>query len=121
MASDLKKYSEHDMLAAIEQAFSQDVADKENGEEFDYSVLGEYVMWGDWNGELTSLGWSLKYVDNYGGEGYGDLYWYVFTVTDGNTTRHVKVDGAYASYYGGEYDKWFEVFPKEKVITVWEQ
>lgn len=120
MASNLKSLSEQDMLVAIENAFTKKVEDEYEGE-FSFDALWECL---DWRGKsliLDSLDWELTYSDNYGGEGQGDSYWYVFKVSDGKTVRHVKVDGWYASYSGGEYDTWYEVFPKQKQITVWEQ
>lgn len=115
----LSEFSESEMLSTIETAMEFQFADDDF--EFYLGNLAEYVEWGDWDGVLESVGWTLKYLDGYGGEGKGDEYWFVFTVTDGTTTRHVKVDGWYQSYNGGEYDKWFEVFPKKKEITVWSQ
>lgn len=69
--------------------------------------------------EVPGLG-TVKHVAEYGGEGQGDEYWVVFSVTSQDVTRHFKMSGGYASYYGGEFDgRLSEVSPKEKVITVW--
>lgn len=107
------------MLFAIEEAFNKQI--EEDEEEFSYQTLFEYLDWKSHDLILTELGWELSMSDNYGGEGQGESYWYVIKVSDGKTVRHIKVDGGYASYCGGEYDEWFEVFPREKVITEWVQ
>jgi hypothetical protein len=71
-------------------------------------------------GHVTGLG-KVSHVDSYGGEGKGDEYWVVFSVTDWGVTRHFRMDGWYASYSGAEFDGDLkEVAPKQKVITVWE-
>lgn len=69
---------------------------------------------------VEGLGKVVK-VDDYGGEGQGDEYWVVFSVTKGDVTRHFRMDGWYQSYNGGEFDGDLkEVRPKQKTITVWE-
>jgi len=66
-------------------------------------------------------GYSAKVVATYGGEGQGDQYWVVISISDGETTRYFRRDGWYASYDGGYLDgPTSEVAPKEKVITVFE-
>lgn len=80
------------------------------------------IKWNDggpWT--VNPLG-LIKYVDDYGGEGQGDEYWVVFSITNNDKTRYFKKEGGYASYVGGgELDGDLqEVFPKEKVITVWQ-
>lgn len=70
--------------------------------------------------DYTFDGLTSKLVAEYGGEGQGDEYWVVISVSDGKTTRYFRKDGHYASYYGGELDGYTaEVQPKEKVITVY--
>lgn len=70
--------------------------------------------------EVPGLG-TLAYVDDYGGEGQGDDYWVVFSLTQGDVTRHFKKPGWYQSYAGGELDgDLMDVTPVQKVITVWE-
>jgi hypothetical protein len=60
-------------------------------------------------------------VASYGGEGQGDDYWFVFSVTSPTgEQRTYKLAGWYASYDGGEYDNLFEVFPKQVMVTQWE-
>ena len=107
----LKDLSEGGMLAAISEHF------EEQTEDSPFSMLEEYC---DGDGyELTELGWLLKYTDGYGGEGKGDEYWFVFTVSDEEVTRSVKMEGYYASHDGGYYDEWHETFPELQTITVW--
>lgn len=118
--SDLKDLAEAEMLETIESAFVAQFEDElyDYDGEFSFDALSEYLYK---SFTLEALGWELTPSDSYGGEGQGDSYWYVFKVSDGKTVRHVKVDGWYASYSGGEYDTWYEVFPKQKQVTVWEQ
>jgi hypothetical protein len=74
-----------------------------------------------WSGHVPGLG-DLKYGDSYGGEGKGEEYWVAFSITSGAVSRHFRKDGFYSSYGGGaEWDSNLrEVWPKQKVITVWE-
>lgn len=71
--------------------------------------------------ETTRDGLTGKVVDSYGGEGEGDRYWMVISLSDGLTTRYFRRDGWYASYDGGYLDgETYEVKPKTKQITVFE-
>lgn len=66
---------------------------------------------------------SFKNVDSYGGdEGEGEQYWSVYEFTDKKTNEkcYVKFDGWHQSYSGSEFDNWFFVEPKEKLVTVYE-
>lgn len=84
-----------------------------------YQAIGNIDTWGDnGNGVETSLG-TLKEIDSYGGEGRGEEYWKVFSLTQGTTTRTFKLDGYYSSYSEGGYDEFYEVTPELKTITVW--
>lgn len=76
----------------------------------------------DSNDNLVIDGALVKAVDYYGGEGQGDEFWVVVSVSkEGEATRYVKNDGWYASYDGGHFDstKGREVFPFKKVSTSW--
>jgi hypothetical protein len=68
----------------------------------------------------TSLG-TLKEIDSYGGEGRGEEYWKVFSLTQGEIVRTFKLDGYYSSYTEGGYDEFYEVTPELKTITVWKK
>lgn len=71
-------------------------------------------------GKIPGLG-DVKLVDKYGGEGQGDDYWVVFSVSDGDVTRLFRKSGWYASYAGGEFDSDLEeVRAQQKVVTVYE-
>jgi len=60
---------------------------------------------------------TYAYVDSYGGEGQGDEYWSVYEFTLDEEKVYVKFNGYYQSYNGSEYDAYFFVEPKEKVVT----
>ena len=64
---------------------------------------------------------QFQYEDSYGGEGQGDEYWSVYSFSREGESVYVKFDGWYASYNGSEFNEWFFVQPKEKVITVYEK
>jgi hypothetical protein len=65
--------------------------------------------------------WTAELVAEYGGEGQGDQYWVVISVSDGITTRYFRRDGWYSSYNGSELDgDTYEVVPKEKTIVIYE-
>lgn len=107
---------------SYEQGHTWDDKDPEEVGYLDYSAISELNTWGDnGNGVETSLG-TLKEIDSYGGEGKGEEYWKVFSLTQGAATRAFKLDGYYASYgNGGEYDEFYEVTPELKTITVWKR
>lgn len=98
-------------------------------EETHWNVLGNWHDWEEeyWRPEndqefvvVPDLG-RVRVVESHGGEGKGDAYWMVFEVTEGDVTRHFKIDGYYASYDGGYYDGPFtEVKPVERVVTFYE-
>lgn len=60
---------------------------------------------------------EMACVDNYGGEGEGEVYWKVWKFTKGSEEVHVQFDGSYASYNGSTYDDWFFVEPREVTVT----
>jgi hypothetical protein len=69
----------------------------------------------------TPDGFTAKVEAQYGGEGQGDQYWVVISLSDGETTRYFRKDGWYASYDGGELDgDTSEVKPQEKTIVVYQ-
>lgn len=99
-----------DIQQALEEYFDRDDAEFDSFYEIKYGS----------GGHVPGLG-EVKYVDDYGGEGQGDDYWVVFSVTGHDVTRHFRMEGWYQSYAGGEFDGDLkEVTPKEKVVTVWE-
>lgn len=81
---------------------------------------------------IPNIGQAFR-VTQFGGEGEGDQYYYIFKVLSYDTPdqlpsngaevvaeRFFKVSGYYASYDGGYYDELFEVKPVEKPVTFWE-
>jgi len=62
----------------------------------------------------------VNVIETFGGEGQGDDYYMIFRVITEEGATHYKLDGRYASYYGGEYYGPLEkVTAHEEVITVW--
>ena len=71
--------------------------------------------------EETFENLTAKVAKEYGGEGQGDQYWMVVSLSDGETTRYFRKDGYYASYDGGTLDgETHEVFPAENTVVVYE-
>lgn len=58
----------------------------------------------------------------FGGEGQGYQYWVVFRLeTPDQRVHYLRIDGWYDSYDGGYYDgKVYEVYPTQKMVTVFE-
>ena len=83
----------------------------------------EYSRWEDkettaFRSALIAEGITAKHEDNHGGEGEGDRYWSVYSFTDESGAKiFIQFDGYYASYVGSEYDTYFEVKPKEVLVT----
>jgi hypothetical protein len=94
-----------------------------DGEEDDVDFLSA-SLWQELKyegGEGTRDGWTGKKVADHGGEGEGDQYWMVVSLSDGTDTRYFRMDGWYASYHGGELDgDVYEVRPQERVVVVYE-
>lgn len=71
-------------------------------------------------GEVPGLG-KVEVVEDFGGEGQGDLRYVVFSVkfTD-ETVKYFRQEGYYSSYDGTVWDGDFtEVTPKEVLRTEW--
>jgi hypothetical protein len=89
------------------------------GTEYDTASLWQHIKYEGESGSVDGL--SAKVEAQHGGEGQGDQYWVVISISDGLTTRYFRRDGWYASYDGGYLDTdTFEVKPAEKVVTVYE-
>jgi hypothetical protein len=58
-------------------------------------------------------------VDNYGGEGKGEEYWYVLKFTEGAEEVFVRLNASYSSYSGSEYIDWEFVKPVQVMRTEW--
>lgn len=100
--------------------------------ELAYELSGSYVErgWvitnsddysGKLGGEIAKLGFEFVSVDGYGGEGKGDKYWGVFSLTKDGKTVYVMMSGSYASYDGPDLDStyWTIVEPYEKTVRDW--
>jgi hypothetical protein len=99
-----------------------------------YELIEALENAGDLGVDAPGIG-KMILVEQYGGEGRGDEYWFVFKVGPLLTPdesddvskgrafepefRYFKVDGYYQSYSGGDYDEVYEVFPKQVVRTEW--
>lgn len=76
--------------------------------------------------EFTYEGHKFTYEEQFGGEGQGDDYWIVFSVTslaDAGDVVYYKCPGWYQSHNGAEleWDNLFQVAKKKKTITVWDK
>lgn len=82
-----------------------------------YHELGDELKWGSARKdglELPNIG-TLNLVESFGGEGQGDQYWLIFSLGD----QLFKLDGWYASFDGGYYERILEVEAKEVTKTVY--
>jgi len=75
--------------------------------EYNSEATNEFLL------KESSLCILHKYVDSFGGEGQGEMYWSVYKFTKGTEAVYVKFNGSYQSYNGSEYDEFFFVEPKE--------
>lgn len=71
--------------------------------------------------DLKLLNIKARVEDHHGGMDKGSDYWTVWSFEDMNDKVYVKFQGYYASHYGSEYEEFYFVQPKEKVITVYEK
>lgn len=74
--------------------------------------------------ELNDMNIEYDTVDSYGGEEQGRDYYTVVKFTSKEFPGEevfAKFQGWYESYNGSEYEEWFFVEPKQKVITVYEE
>lgn len=65
---------------------------------------------------------DIELLEEFGGEGEGNVYYYVFKIIDKQTdeTVYIKFDGFYDSWNGTEWETdCFFVYPKQKTITVY--
>lgn len=64
-----------------------------------------------------SVNITLEFVDHYGGEEQGRIYYSVIKFISGDSSLLVKFSGDYASHYGVDYTHWSFVTPKKVEIT----
>lgn len=85
-----------------------------NANEFKYECKGDYFIIDDYRVTL---------IEEYGGEGCGDQYWYVCSVSHkddpDNILVYYKHYGWYQSYDGGYLEDVCEVTPKEVTKIEW--
>jgi hypothetical protein len=109
-----------------ELGFDDEIGDLEDDDvlnvdslDFDNASAWSWIKYE--GGKGTRNGLTAERVAEYGGEGDGDQYWVVISISDGLTTRHFRKDGYYASYDGGYLDgDTSEVKPVEKLVTFYE-
>lgn len=70
---------------------------------------------------FAERGLTLKNEASFGGEGQGEAYWSVYSITNGTDTVYVKFDGYYMSYDGSTYERWFFVEPKQVMVTEYDE
>lgn len=105
---------QHDIMETHREYYGED-------EPFDLDSPKAWEYFKYEGSEGTNGNWSAKRVASYGGEGEGDQYWLVLSVSDGETTRYFRKDGYYASYDGGYLDgDTSEVKPQEKRVIFYE-
>lgn len=102
----------------IEQEYGSD-SGQPGDAPYDTRRLWEHVKYEGVEGSYDGL--TAKVEAQYGGEGQGDQFWLVISITDGETTRYFRRDGWYASYDGGYLDTdTFEVKPQERTVVFYE-
>jgi len=70
--------------------------------------------------EVEGLG-TVEVIDSDGGEGQGDIIYFVLKISDGDTVRYFRKDGYYASHYGTDWDGSFsEAKAIQRTVTFWE-
>lgn len=112
-------YEKYYNSISFEDYLANTYPDIENGD-FDLDEIWREFHYEAGN-EGTRDGLTGKVVKSHGGEGQGDEYWMVISLSDGNTTRYFRKDGWYASYDGGYLDgETYEVKPAERLVTYYE-
>lgn len=106
----------------------KDISKTIQGEHDNYETLfNESLCIGYWpkdsvfNLVLLERGIVLKCEECVGGEGEGDHYHVVFSVTKDGVTNYFKIDGYWASHYGVTIDAWdfYEVESVYVQTRVW--
>lgn len=89
----------------------------EDGDWWRNFVDEEFDPWGEDDVEeyLKGVGIEFTLEDHYGGEGCGDEYWHVFSVTKDGVKTFFKIDGYYQSHYGHEFHDYFGFYKVSKV------
>lgn len=82
-------------------------------------------VFGGWSrsDEKTPEGFTVKLEEHFGGEGQGDQYWNVYSITNTATTEvtYVRFNAWYSSDNGHEWNGGFDlVEPKQVTVRQWE-
>ena len=78
-------------------------------------------VWKAFHEKTDALDLTINLEDRTGGEGEGEKYWSVYSFTNEEGTVYIKFDGYYQSYEGATFEQFYQVIPKQKTITVYEQ
>lgn len=70
------------------------------------------------DGVLTA---TVKEVEQVGGEGQGDTYYYVYQVECEGVVTYYKLEGWYASHYGATFDDKFDLVEVKKIQVMREE
>lgn len=100
----LRKFQDPDGYPDINGSFDEE--DREDSEYWRELIEDKYTKQ-----PVMIEGITFHYMDDYGGMGLGDEYWFVSEVTIDNDTRYVRWDGYYNSWDG------FEVEPEDCTVV----
>ncbi|MEV0759565.1 hypothetical protein [Nocardia sp. NPDC050435] len=122
-------YTIDELHAALNRLYDQD---EDQDEDFDSGDPGNNV-WHEFYWDLVKDAKDASFVvlpgigaarilDEHGGEGQGDSYYFIFSVTDSDeNVRIFHRDGWYQSHNGGYYEgPTTERVAQEKLVTVYE-
>ena len=73
--------------------------------------------------KLSLSNFTIEQIEQFGGEGKGDEYWYIYKITELNSGEYcyIKYEGYYNSWNGTTWiDECYFVKPVEKTIVVYE-
>ena len=59
----------------------------------------------------------VRLIEQVGGEGEGETYFYVLEFTEGDEKVLVRLNAYYSSYNGADYQDWYFVKPVEVMVT----
>jgi hypothetical protein len=92
------------------------------GHEDDWESFVEDLDWRPEEHEmfkvLTDAGFLVKGEEQHGGEGQGEDYYIVFSVTRGEEKKYFMLQGWYASYDGHHFDGGYTDFDEVEPIQV---
>lgn len=79
------------------------------------------AYWSEFHKTIDDRAITISYEYRTGGEGEGEEYWSVYSFTNEEGTVYIKFNGYYQSYEGATFDEFYQVVPKQRTITVYEQ